>query len=191
MADQDDPYVYPGTTVLRNRRGLRDEAELREFEYAEMRRQTRKAPTFPPTKAGYLALHRYLLRNVYDWAGEVRTVDFSKGGSQFAFARFLDANLDRLFAGLAAERHLKDLPAERFAQRAAHHVSELNVIHPFREGNGRAMRLHLSQLAEAAGHRLDITGKPGPAWIEASIRGFAGDERPLARLIAGAIEPAR
>ena len=53
------------------------------------------------------------------------------------------------------------------------------------------MRLHLSQLAEQAGHRLDVTRMAGPAWIEASIRGFEGDERPLANLIAGALAPAR
>ncbi len=53
------------------------------------------------------------------------------------------------------------------------------------------MRLHLSQLAGQAGHVLDVTRTTGPAWMEASIRGFEGGERPLANLIVGAITPNR
>lgn len=190
MSDSDFG-CYPGTTVLRNKLGLRDEATLRQVEYQITADRTRDAPSFPPTRAGYQALHRHLFSEVFEWAGELRTVDFTKGGSLFASARFLDITLDKLFGDLASHDHLRGLGGERFAERAAHHVSELNVAHPFREGNGRTMRVHLSQLAEQAGHRLHVTRMPEPAWIEASIRGYEGDEQPMALLIAGAIEPAR
>ncbi len=195
MSETDEDYafgLYPdGSGVLRNKFGLRDAAALQAVEYQVTANRERDAPVFPPTREGYQALHRHLFQEVFDWAGELRTVNFGKGGSRFATARYLDTTLDTLFADLASRDRLRGRTGERFADGIAHHVSELNVAHPFREGNGRAMRLHLSQLAGQAGHTLDITRMDGPAWIEASIRGFEGDERPLANLIAGAIKPAR
>ncbi len=195
MSDTDEDYafgLYPdGSGVLRNKFGLRDAAALQAAEYQVTANRERDAPVFPPTREGYQALHRHLFQEVFDWAGELRTVNFGKGGSRFATARYLDTTLDTLFDQLASRDHLRGRTGERFADGAAHHVSELNVAHPFREGNGRAMRLHLSRLAGQAGHTLDITRMDGPAWIKASIRGFEGDERPLANLIAGAIKPAR
>ncbi len=195
MSDTDEDYafgLYPdGSGVLRNKFGLRDAAALQAVEYQVTANRERDAPIFPPTREGYQALHHHLFQEVFDWAGELRTVNFGKGGSRFATARYLDTTLDTLFADLASRDCLRGRTGERFADGAAHHVSELNVAHPFRERNGRSMRLHLSQLAGQAGHTLDITRMGGPAWIEASIRGFEGDERPLANLIAGAIKPAR
>ncbi len=103
------------------------------------RRSTRPPPTasatprFPPTREGYQALHRHLFQEVFDWTGELRTVNFGKGGSRFATDRFLDSTLDTLFAELAQCDLLRWRTGERFAEGAAHHVSELNVAHPFRE----------------------------------------------------------
>lgn len=192
-ADEDYAFgLYPdGSGVLRNKFGLRDPKALREAEYQETNDRTRDAPDFPPTRAGYQALHKHLFGEVFDWAGELRTVDMVKEGTRFATARFLDVTLHTVFADLARQDALRGRTGERFAEGAAHHISELNAAHPFREGNGRSMRLHLSQLAAQAGHALDVTRMPGPAWIEASIRGFEGDERPLARVIAGALAPER
>lgn len=192
-ADEDYAFgLYPdGSGVLRNKLGLRDAKALREAEYQVSNDRHRDAPNFPPTRAGYQALHRHLFGEVFDWAGELRTVDFGKGGSRFGTARFLDVTLDTLFADLARQDHLRGRTGERFAEVAAHHISELNAAHPFREGNGRAMRLHLSQLAGQAGHMLDVTRIGGAAWMDASIRAFEGDEKPLAGVIATAIGPDR
>lgn len=186
-----DPYVYPGTEVLRNRLGLRDAAALRLAEYAYTTRRAGEAPRFPPTAAGYLALHRHLFADLYDWAGTLRTVDVGKGDSIFAAARFLPSNLERRFRDLAAAGWLREPDIGRFAAGAAHHLSELNALHPFRDGNGRAMRLHLAQLAEIAGHRLDLARVPAGEWMAASIEGFrTADAGRMARLIAGALGPA-
>jgi len=192
-ADEDYAFgLYPdGSGVLRNKLGLRTAEALREAEYQASNDRHRDAPDFPPTRAGYQALHRHLFEEVFEWAGELRTVDFGKLGSRFGTARFLDVTLDTLFADLARQDHLRGRTGERFAEGAAHHVSELNIAHPFREGNGRAMRLHLSQLAAQAGHTVDVTRIGGAAWEAASIRAFEGDERPLAGVIAMAIGPDR
>lgn len=184
--------LYPdGSGVLRNKLGLRDPKALEAAEYSITYERALDAPAFPPTQSGYQALHRHLLGDLYEWAGELRSVDFGKGGSRFATARFLDATLKTIFTELAQQDCLRGRTGERFAEGAAHHISELNVAHPFREGNGRSMRLHLQQLAEQAGHSIDQTRIPAKDWMNASIRGFEGDERPMVAVIAGALRPAR
>lgn len=184
-----DPYLYPGTDVLRNRFGIRDAGLLRLAEYAATTRRATDVTVLPLAARGFLAAHRHLFQDVYDWAGKPRTVTLAKGGSMFALPHAVGPSLEKRFADLAAKKYLRGLAAEAFAAGAAHHVSELNAIHSFREGNGRAMRLHLQQLAAQAGYHLDQERLPAKAWIDASIAAFGGDEAPLADVILGAIAP--
>jgi len=151
-ADKDDAFgLYPdGSEVLRNKFGLREPDQLKKAEYAQTSERTADAPTFSPTQRGYLDLHRHLLGEVYEWAGQLRTADMTKGGTPFVSARFLDATMNTIFADLAQQDFLRGRTGERFAAGAAHHIADLNAAHPFREGNGRAMRLHLQHLAEHA-----------------------------------------
>jgi len=67
---------------------------------------------------------------------------------------YIEPSLNELFAKLRLENHLKTLEPDQFTNRAAHYLSELNAIHPFREGNGRTQREFIRQLALAAGHPL-------------------------------------
>ena len=185
-----DPYLYPGTDVLRNKLGLQDDATLRQAEYAYTRVRSRNMPAFPMSVKGYLATHWHLFQDLYDWAGKLRTVTLSKGGSEFAFPYALGSSMESRFADLTAKSSLCGLSPTAFASGAAHHISELNAIHPFREGNGRAMRLHLQQLAAQAGHRLEQARLPTQGWIEASIMAFHDvNEAPLAGLVLDAIVP--
>ena len=184
-----DIYTYPGTDVLINKADIRDETKLREFEYAKTTRRAADAPTFPLSTAGYKDLHKHLFDEVYDWAGETRTISFTKQGSDFTRAASVSDELDSRFQRLGWDKQLRDLSPDRFAAGAAHHIRELNAIHPFREGNGRTMRVHLEQLAEQAGHRIDLGRMPKEEWNAASIKAHNGSLGDMARLIQGAIEP--
>jgi cell filamentation protein len=93
----------------------------------------------------------------------------------------------RIFEELAGDNLLRDLDAETFARKAAHFLAELNAIHPFREGNGRAQTSFLSILADQAGHPLDLErlerlGDPS-AMMHAMIASFTGDEQSLTKLL--------
>jgi cell filamentation protein len=182
-----DPYVYPGTDVLKNRLGIRDAGALRTFEYGATIARALTAPYFPLTALGYKTAHRHLFGALYDWAGQSRTVDMSKGETVFARAAYIDASLQECFDNLAKAGFLHGMAPAAFAAASAHHISEINAIHPFREGNGRGMRLHLKQLAAQAGYQLDINDIAGPVWMQSSIAAFNGDEGPLARLIGNVI----
>jgi len=173
--------------VLKNRLGIRDAGALRTFEYGTTIARALTARDFPMTADGYKAAHRHLFGALYDWAGQARTIDLSKGETVFARAAYIEASLQECFNNLAKAGFLRGMTPAAFAAATAHHISEINAIHPFREGNGRVMRLHLKQLAAQTGHRLDINDIAGPLWVQGSIAAFNGDEGPLAGLIENAI----
>src|SRR5712691_145198 len=107
-----DPYCYPGTSVLINRAGLRDQAELEEFE-GEMTalRFREPLPSGRLSYRRYLAVHRHLFQDVYRWAGKIRTVRIFKQDSVFCYPEHIDREMQRLFAGLAKQRYLRGLDA--------------------------------------------------------------------------------
>jgi cell filamentation protein len=81
----------------------RDQAELDAFE-AEItdQRASEPLPAGDLSSAHYLAVHRHLFQDVYSWAGELRTVRISKGGSMFCYPENIGGEMEKLFAGLKA-----------------------------------------------------------------------------------------
>ena len=77
-------------------------------------------------------IHAYLFGGLYDFAGQIRTVNIAKGGFQFAMAQFLQQTLVTI----------EQMPETTFEEIADKYV-EMNIAHPFREGNGRATRIWL------------------------------------------------
>lgn len=170
-----DPYVYPTTTVLKNKAGIRDPEELSQFELAKFLARTRQPwPDGRLDKAHYYAFHRHLFQDIYDWAGKPRTIRTGKGGNWFCFPDFIDSELDRLFSELKAKRHLVGLDLDAFAREAAWFVSELNAIHPFREGNGRTQLAFLRLLCLNAGFAFNAPVLERERVISAMIDSFDG-----------------
>ena len=88
-----------------------------------------------------------------------------------------------IFSALAAEKYLVNLEPKVCASRLAHYLSEINAIHPFREGNGRVQRLFISQLAEHAGYSLDYSSLDQAVLYPVMQASFLGNEQPLSDLI--------
>ena len=84
------------------------------------------------TVKGLQQIHAYLFGGLYDFAGQIRTVNIAKGGFQFAMAQFLPQTLSTI----------EQMPETIFEEIADKYV-EMNIAHPFREGNGRATRIWL------------------------------------------------
>lgn len=179
-----DPYCYPGSTVLKNLLDLRDQAVLDRYE-AEITSDRAREP-FPEGKVSpalYCAFHRHLFQDVYAWAGEYRTVRIAKGGNPFCFPEHIAVQVQQLFADLEQQQFLRSLSIEAFAVKGAHFLSELNAIHPFREGNGRTQLAFFAFLAERAGHPLRRQGFDPAQMLAAMITSFSGDEIPLQSVI--------
>jgi cell filamentation protein len=179
-----DPYCYPGTTVLKNRAGLRTQAELDHFEEeATAQRATEPLPQGRLSLRHYCAIHHHLFRDVYRWAGRFRSVRMSKGASSFCYPEHIRREMRALFGALARQGKLRRLDANTFAVRAAHFLAEVNAIHPFHEGNGRTDLSFLTVLAHQAGHPLALERLDPDAMLNATVTSFEGDEQQLAKLI--------
>lgn len=180
----DDPYTYDGSTVLKNKLDLREAADLDAFE-AEISTQ-RSAEPLPGGEldfAHYCAVHHHLFQDVYEWAGQPRTVRISKGGNPFCFPENIEGQANKLFAELKAANFFQGFSTGTFAEKSAHFLAELNAIHAFREGNGRCQLSFFAMLANDAGYPLDM-GKLQPKnMLQAMVDSFDGDEGPLRKLI--------
>ncbi|GGN29483.1 cell filamentation protein [Actinoplanes campanulatus] len=154
-----DPYLSPGTDCLKNKLGLTDPERLREAEFRIVSiRDVQISRTSIPGGYGLAHLqsfHRFLFQDLYEWAGRTRTVDISKPGARFCHWRYVDDQVGAVLSELEEEEYLIGLRREIFVSRLAHYYGELNVLHPFREGNGRTLRAFLRQAAAAAGYQLD------------------------------------
>lgn len=128
-------------------------------------------------------IHRELFGNVYDWAGKIRRVDISKGNTRFANFAFIENESRKLLEKLKNENYLRVLDKDKFAERAAYYLDELNVLHPFREGNGRTLRLFMTQLAIKNGFQIHWQNISAEQMIQACIQAYHADSSLLARLI--------
>lgn len=179
-AVDDDPYVDPETGVLKNLLDIRDAKLLDDFEVEMTSLRAREpfpAGRFSPTH--YCRVHHHLFQDVYAWAGKYRTVRTAKGGNWFCYPENIDREMRRLFAGLKKSAYLRGRDFPGFIAGAADFLGDLNALHPFREGNGRAQLSFMHLLAEHAGHPLRFERVRKDAFLAAMIASFGGNPVPL------------
>ena len=128
--------------ALENKLGITDSAELARVE--EKISKTKALELFEKrlldqfevgTFAGLAKIHKYLFDEIYDFAGAVRTVNIAKGNFRFAPVMYLESALE----------NISKMPQSSFDEIIAKYV-EMNVAHPFREGNGRSTRIWLDAI---------------------------------------------
>lgn len=169
-------YCYRDTNVLKNRFGLRDGRKLKELE-ADISAIRQNDLLSNPIQGRFTAnhlcrIHKYLLGDVYTFAGHFRREDIMKGTTRFLTHGDIKAKLTKLLKELAAENHLQGLDFDTLVERSAYYFAELNYIHPFREGNGRATREFMRQLYELNGYAVNWAAVPTEellAAMEASV----------------------
>lgn len=168
--------------------GLTDPAALEAFEALSVTQRSEEPfPIGAFDAAHFQAVHRHLFQDVYDWAGEPRSIRMFKDKSPFCYPEAFGVALDNIFGWLRKQNYLRGLDAAAFAAGAAHLLAELNAIHLFREGNGRAQTAFLAMLAAEAGHPLDFGKLDTAAWMNAMIVSFYTDEQLLTNQILGLI----
>jgi cell filamentation protein len=133
------------------------------------------------------AFHRYILGDVFEWAGELRSVSIAKG-SLFCLPQHLVTAGADVFGQLAAADRLRGLNREQFIGRTAEFFADVNALHPFREGNGRAQRAFFSQLAHDAGHHIDWIRMDPDRNTAASAAAHQGDLAPLSEMLSDLID---
>lgn len=179
----DDPwfdYFYPETVdrhwgigTLKNLYGERDPVVLARLEYADTAARVRQLQAQPELvdrsfDADHVrAIHRHVFQDVYEWAGEFRTVDIAKGAAPFAAiedgATGVDDQLRRVRSSVA-DTDWPNITREAFPLAAAETFAHLNQAHPFREGNGRAAKVFMEHVADLSGFTLDYQAVGADRW---------------------------
>lgn len=131
----------------------------------------------------YLLLHHHLFQDVYDWAGTIRTIRIGKAGNWFCYPEHIENEMEKLFGWLASENHFADLSGSAFAAKATRFLSELNAIHPFREGNGRTQMSFLTLLTDRAGLPFNVAALDPHRAMRAMVDSFKGRLEALEMLI--------
>lgn len=185
-----ESYFYPGTDVLRNKLGIQsdDELEIAEIEHVEQRIRE-GCPKGNFDLEHLKAIHRHLFQDMYEWAGELRTVHMVKGESSFMPPDRIEMGMADVHRRLVDANFLKDTDIWTFAAKAAEIIGDINHAHPFREGNGRTQLQFLKLLGEQAGHDIDLTKFERVPWTQASIEANVGSYGAMNDHIRQAIAP--
>ena len=172
----DNKYCYPNSSVLKNKLNITDAKALavaeREITAARIAGMIDKPVRGKFDFKHLQDIHRAIFLDIYSWAGKPRTVDISKG-NQFCMSRHIDTYAGDLFAKLKGESFLSGKTMDEIPERLTYYLSEINVLHAFREGNGRAQRLFIEYLAQCVGYDVDFSQVDGKEMIEASALSFA------------------
>lgn len=184
-----DPYLHPTRPVLRNKLGIFDADRLNAVERLLVtQRISEGAPVGDFDLPHLCAIHRHLFQDIYDWAGEPRTVEIAKDGHRFQLRRFITTGMADVHRRLRETNFLRDRDTAAFANAAAVIIGDVNFVHPFRDGNGRTQLQYLQLLARQAGHSLDLTRLTSVGWLDASRAAHDGEYGPMAAEITRAVE---
>ncbi|MED4954512.1 cell filamentation protein Fic [Paenibacillus macerans] len=188
----DQRYCYPQSNVLINKLGITDPQKLLEAEreITSLRLANAKINIIKGNfdLAHLRRIHEYIFGDIYDWAGQIRWVNIAKG-NMFCNYEYIESNANELFAKLKKENYLKGLSADEIPLRLSYYLGEINVLHPFREGNGRTQRLFVEYLAEQAGYSVDFSQVSDKLMIEASAASFLCDYSKMNEIFKMITEP--
>lgn len=210
-------YTYPNISddpdrrdVLRNKLGIRSHKELRVEEYRATAFRLAEIAEGDGPKGAFdaqhlKAIHGHIFQDIYEWAGRTRNespiVDgqrvepignLSKGGTSFLHGSRIEMGLDEAFRPIRSPKILRGSSVERFAEIAGKVLAELNYVHPFREGNGRAQEALLAAIGREYGHDVDFTVITKPRMIKASIATTNDPSSPaMKHVFEDAIDPNR
>jgi len=187
-------YCYPGTDVLINKFNIHDAKHLQSIEKIMTSLKIGELRT-KPIKGQFnidhlKEIHKYIFGDIYPFAGEFRDVSIIKGNVRFANPLYIEENAKRLFQELKNENDLVGLDKDELSQRLAYYFAEINILHVFREGNGRTQREFIREVALLSGYDIDWRKISRDEYMNASIKSVY-DTKPLENLIKKHLSPSR
>ena len=167
-------YCYEGTNTLVNKLNIKDSIALENYETSvvglKLMALNKEGITGNFDVKHFISIHKFLFEDIYPFAGLFRTENIAKDYFQFAEWEYIESELTRLLNELKNENFLIGLSKDEMVKRLAYYWAELNVLHPFREGNGRTTREFLRQLALKNHYILNLQNVDSNALLDASIK---------------------
>ena len=166
-------YCYPDSNVPKNKLNIRDnkllktaEEEITLIKQMELLKNPIKGNF---SKAHFMNIHKFIFEDIYSFAGKIRREQISKADTMFYPPNLIDRELDKVFAKIKEKNMLKETDKEKVFDNLAYVMAELNIIHPFREGNGRSIREFIRLMAKRMGYDLNWGNVEKEELLEASI----------------------
>ena len=166
-------YCYKDTNVLRNKLNIKDletlknaEDEITLVKQMELLQNPIKGSF---TKSHLFNIHKFIFGDIYSFAGKIRNEDISKGTTTFYPSELINRELDKVFLKIKEENMIRETDRDKVINNLAYVMAELNIIHPFREGNGRSIREFIRVLAKRCGYDLNWGNVDSEKLLEASI----------------------
>ena len=172
-------YCYPDSNVLKNKLNIRDLRELKEVEekFVAIKQLVLLQKPIPGrfTINHLLRIHRFLFEDVYPFAGHIRREQISKGETLFFPPDLIKRELRRVFGEIHETGMLQEKKPQSQIQHLSHVMAELNIIHPFREGNGRSIRELIRCMAQVYGLTLNWGNADQDTMMDAAIASVYDD----------------
>lgn len=172
----DKIYCYKGTHILKNKLNIQkiralDKAERYITKLRLMDLELKPIEgTFDFEHLKFI--HKKIFSDLYDFAGEIRRVELSKGNSQFCYVQFIESQAHLIFKELKEENFYLNLPKEKLIEKMAHLIGNLIHLHPFREGNGRAIREFVRELCLINNYNIDYSKVSKEKRLDAEILAY-------------------
>ena len=176
-----DPDCYPGTSTLINSLNIHDDQMLEAAErditgLCAVEIEFRA----PPYDFDYLCdIHKSLFQDIYPWAGQIRQLDVSKGNTRFCNVRYIATEINKLFSRFTALSYFQKLDRDELIVAIAELYGDLNIIHPFRDGNGRTQRIFFEHAVTNAGFEIYWVSVEQKEWVDANIAAVTCNYGPL------------
>lgn len=168
---------YPGTVCLINKFDIRDEKKLAILEAQITFAKSVMLETSPLVGNfdfdHYKQIHAFIFCDLFDWAGQIRTVDISKKRTRFLTASEIPEVAQACFAKVK-NGYFDNLSFDEFSKRIAEFYRDVNYIHPFREGNGRTQRIYFAQLIRHYGYDINFSEVDTDELMIATIQAAGG-----------------
>ena len=152
---------YEGTNCLINKFNIQNEEQLAKIEAGITLAKTAELERNPIRASfdfeHYKQIHKYLFEDLYEWAGKIRTVDISKKGTNFTSAENIETVAIACFDRLKRFNYFRNLDFEDFVENIVDFYCSTNMLHPFREGNGRTQRIFIAQLIRFCGYDINFS----------------------------------
>ena len=152
-------YTYKNSSVLKNKLGIKDENllkiqdtnivlnKLKQLENMEFER------TFDEKHLKFI--HKFLFEDIYDFAGEYRCENITKENFRFSQYEYIQENMVSIIQKINLE-NLKSMSYNDMIETISDIMTDFNVLHPFREGNGRTIREFIRELLQELGYKIDF-----------------------------------
>ncbi len=167
-------YCYPNSNVLKNKLNITDnsilktaEEEITLIKQMELLKNPIKGNF---TKAHLMNIHKFIFEDIYSFAGKLRREQISKADTMFYPPNLIDRELDKVFAKIKEKNMLRESNEEKVFDNLAYVMAELNIIHPFREGNGRPIREFIRLMAKRMGYDVNWGNVDKEELLSASIQ---------------------